>query len=144
MQKTDWQCMALAGVCHKLGADEGEVFDVGVGGIGGCDEVCGVVLASFGAVFSDDLVLCPFYVRLKSFFGHTNCFASFAVGRAMDAVCAGGQRWRSESKKCRRGFGVCRWIRVWFGPGICRAWFPFGLNWHKISTLVLQLSSLKV
>jgi len=30
----------------------------------------GGVLASFGAVCSGKLILCPFYVRLKSFFGH--------------------------------------------------------------------------
>jgi len=57
-------------ITHKLDADEGEVFDVDVGSIGGRAGVCGVVLASFGAVFSDNLILCPFYVRLKSFFGH--------------------------------------------------------------------------
>ena len=66
----------------------------GGGGGGGPFHSAGGVVARFGAVCSDKLIFCPFYVRLKSFFGHTNQFASFAVARASDAGCAVGQQWR--------------------------------------------------
>jgi len=97
---------------------------------GGRDGVYGVLLASFGAVFSENLILCPFYVRLKSFFGHktvsllSQFVAPSTQGALVDSGGVVGERNVGVDLAYPDGlmFGL---VRVFAGHG-----FSFGLAWQ--------------
>jgi len=88
------------------------------------------VLASFGAVFSDKLILCPFYVRLKSFFGHktvlllSQLLAPATQGALEDSGGVAGERNIVVELAYADGltFGL---VRIFAGHG-----FSVGLNWR--------------